>query len=235
MKLIDRFEKQYGKSVRELNIDSLNKLISNEKYSSFFKNPDNFLEILKEIKRFHTDEKFKQVLQTIISSVELVKTEATLDSVFASYKKDEIEKEELLEKVKTMIADENPIVSISAILCSFIGFDDFDISLEEFKKKFESLMKLYEELSEDFKISYKLRCDLLDILYSSRDEYFNKTSIDVVDSIKDFKSWEDNVLDALHSFEDKIIAENGLEPFKQVNIKPEELNLIDITKLKEKE
>ena len=125
-----------------------------------------------------------------------------------------------------MITSKNQIDSVSSSLCTMIALEDVDISIY-YNNVSNSVNYLFEKISNMNieRISYSLHCDILDLLiqlqfyWNSR--YEKKIEIDGLD----------NHLSRLHEFEYTVL-ESGRNP--SIDIDPEELELLDITKLKKK-
>ena len=79
---------------------------------------------------------------------------------------------------------------------------------------------------DDEKFTYELRCDILDLVIQCS-EYIKMRG----GSVNEI-TWLDDELTKLHNFEFSVF-EKGEIP--EINIKPEALGLIDITRLKRKE
>lgn len=155
----------------------------------------------------------------------IYKSESEIDSIFSKYKEDNI-RDSLKESCISMITSEDQIDSISASLCTMIALEDVDISIY-YNSVSNSVNNLFKQISTMSieKISYSLHCDILDLLiqlqfyWNSR--YDKKIEIEGLDEH----------LSRLHEFEYNVL-ESGKNP--SVNIDPEDLELLDITKLKRK-
>lgn len=225
MRAIEKFEKQLNKKLEALTYDDLLKIMQDEKYKEFFATPKSTLEIISELIDRNLDKNFVKELYTTKYSIELVWDETLIDNTFTRYKKKEITKEKLGEELKFYRKSSNSLLSISAFLCTMIGAPEIDLKNDEERliDAIKSCNDIFYEIS-DYSSSYKLRCDIVDLIYTIREYWWNRYEADILNNI----NWVDNETDALTEFEHKLTGNkiNG------INIKPEQMGFIDITKLK---
>lgn len=226
MRTIEKFEKQLNKKLEALTYNDLLVVMQDEKYKEFFATPKNTLEIISELIDRNLDKNFVKELYTTKYSLELVWDETLIDNIFTKYKKKEIIKEKLEEELKFYRKSSNSLLSISAFLCTMIGAPEIDLKSDE--ERLIDAIKYCKDIFEyeisDCSSSYKLRCDIVDLIYTTREYWWNKYETDILKDI----DWVDNETDALTEFEHKLTGNkiNG------INIKPEQMGFIDITKLK---
>jgi len=123
----------------------------------------------------------------------------------------------------------DPLFVISVFICSLIAIQDVDLSTEK-NVLIENIKKVEEIFNQIGRIenSYVLRCDIIDLIYQVRERYFLAYEEDILKEI----SWVDQKADEVNLFAEKTL---NTETLPKINIKPEQLGFIDITKLKNKE
>lgn len=223
--LIDKFELQFGKSVRDITEEDLTGCISDPKYKLYF-SEKNAIEFLDELIKRNSDTNFVVTLVALKYSLSLELTERAIDKLFSKYRENVIERTELEEKINEM-KNKDFISLISVDLCSMIALSDIDISQDETKLEqavADIRTEIFLKIGSDIEKTHKLRCDLLDLIYQTRENYFSKYQIDI---LKD-NSWVDDETAKLAEFDDE--NQKGKAPLS-TNIKPEEMGLIDITRL----
>ena len=226
-KIIDTFEKRIGKSIRELTENELIEILKAEEYRDFFKDPDSSLIILDAINQLNKYEKIKKETSLIIFNIKLLRAEAIVDSEFNSYKSNEITRDDLENKVISFIESDDTFLSTVAVSCALISLETIEV-----RKYKDIIIKNFNGIRETLNIiksepdSYPLRISLLEFIFQIREDYFVKYDDDL---LKDL-DWVNTELDEIHQYEDMAIRK--AMP-KEINIDPEQLGFIDITKLNE--
>lgn len=223
MSNINIFEKEIGITLEKLDYEKLLLIMQNSKYKKFFNTPKKTLDILDAIIEVNRNQNFIKELYTTKYSIELVEDECLIENLFKKMQENKITQDELLKELKDIRNSSDCLFSISAFLCSLVSkFENIreeeNILIERIKET-EKIFNLISDIS-----SYKLKCDIIDLIYQVREYWFDAYGTDILLNI----SWVDNETDKLAEYEEKIYGK-----IKSVNIKPEELGLIDITKLKE--
>ena len=227
-KIIDRFERVINKSVRELTENDLIEILQDENYHDFFKDPDEVLILLKEIFKLNKDAVVRRQISLTIYSIELVKSEATLDATFNSYSNDEITRETLESTVKEFISSDDTLLSLIAVSCALLSLENINLSEyeEKIKDDFNCLKEIFNSIGNT-NDSYLTKTTLLNYIFQIREEYYIKYSVDLLDNL----DWIEDQLKEIHNFEDEYLRKNIPT---SVDITPEQLGYIDITKLKDK-
>ena len=223
LKLLNAFEKEFGTPLSRISEKKFLDIFSQKDLGrKYFANSKNTEEILNFISENANLKNFSNIM---IMKAKIYKSESDIDSIFSKYKEDNI-RDSLKESCISMITSENSIDCVSSSLCTMIALEDVDISIY-YNNVSNSVNSLFKQIStmNIERISYSLHCDILDLLiqlqfyWNSR--YEKKIEIDGLD----------NHLSRLHEFEYTVL-ESGRNP--SIDIDPEELELLDITKLKKK-
>lgn len=221
---LSQLKQKIGIKIEDLNEETLLYILKNPEYKNFFNDRRLFLGLLDEILERNQDKNFLKEIYTIKYSLELLQNEEIISNLFTSYRNESITREKLLETMKNYRNSEDSIFVISVFICSLIALPDVDLSLEieKLEKNIEKVKSIFENLGE-LKGSYNLRCDLIDLICQIRTKIFSvyNHSIDI--------SWLDKEIDKIDEFTLEILNKRELP---EINIKPEQLGFIDITKLK---
>lgn len=220
LELINKFEKEIGKPIRYISaeyfLDIFNKKELGKKYFNSTKNALDILEVMK------TNVSLKEMSTILEIKIRLRKTEESIDDIFSRYTQDN-NRETLIDSMGNMIKSDDDLTVVSSVLCTMIALEDQE--LEGYRKHIENALNGVFKIISNITItkdSYSLHCDILDLLikvlyyWNSRYEELELEGLD--------KHLED-----LHNFEFEVF-DNG--KYASVDIKPEALNLLDITKLK---
>ena len=225
-KIIDIFEKKVGKSIRELTEEDIIDILKNEGYRDFFKNPDNALIILGAISKMNTYETVRKEAALVSYNIMLIRAEALVDSAFNSYSDDEIDANELKEKIKNFILDKDDrLLSLVAVACSLLSLGEMDVSayLDNIDGDIAYVKEILDTIW-DLDSSYPMKVSLFEFLFQIREDYFIRYNTDILKDIE----WINLRLKELHEYEDEFLRKDLP---KEVPVEPEELGHIDITKL----
>lgn len=228
MKLIDNFEKDIRKPVRFLDEDDLNKIFNNDNLmKKYFIDPEKCDEILDEIIKRCNSSKTIETLIILKNKLIMLRCQSKINDIFSDYRAGSIDRQRLLEEMKKMRETADSIEMLSAILCSLISLSDVSLLEDkaDIQNGIEGIHRIIKSLG-DIKESYSLRCDLIDLIYQVREWYFTRNQVDLLKDIE----WVTEETNKLNEFEDSM-----LEEIPDINISPESLGYIDITKLKGKE
>ena len=199
------------------------------KFAHFFLDTKEAMDLLDKLIDKNRDNNFKKELNTIKISIQLLDNEKIIDTVFKNYREDKIKREELLKTLKRYRNSSDPLFVVSVFICSLIATQDVNLSQERniLVKNVNDLKALLDNLGR-FENSYVLRCNIIDLIYQVRERYFIAYEDDILAGIK----WVDAAADELNDFAEKTLS---TEVLPKLNVKPEQLGFIDITKLKNKE
>lgn len=222
--MIKKFEKRIGKTVENITEDELYKFIKDANlYEDFFKFSDFKLDLIDRLLKRNSEDEFGKNLICLRYETELEQDEKILDKTFEQYRNKQITREELLEKMEKFKGSLDPIFVISTFICSLLVLDDVDLrnDIDKINMNIGRMKMIFDEIERNEK-SLNLRCNMIDLLYYLRTRFFETYNI-VLDI-----SWVDNEVDLI----DKFLSDKLNRELPEINIKPEQLGFIDITKLK---
>ena len=220
---IKEFEKKIGKTVDNITEAEFYNLFKDEKLvETFLKFPDFRLDLIDRLMYRNEGNDFAKDLLTLRYETELEQDEKILDVTFTNYRENKITRDELLEKMENYKNSLDPIFVISTFICSLLVLDDVDLKkdIEKINMNIGRIKMIFDEIPKNEK-SLDLRCNLIDLLYYLRTRFFESYGI-VLDV-----SWVDNEVDII----DEYLSKKLNRELPEINIKPEELGFIDITKL----
>lgn len=223
MRILEQFEKQLNKKLEVLTYNDFLELLKNDNYSFYFSNTKNALEIITGLIERNNDKNFIKELFTLKYQIEIVEDEEIIESLFNRFKNKEITKEKLDETLKNYRTSTDPLFVISVFLCSLINKNDIENEKEKLINDIKNSENIFFNIS-DYNTSYDLRCSIIDLIYAIREYWWNAYETDILENI----NWVDNETDALIKFKNEKIGNE----IKSLDIKPEQMGFIDITKLK---
>lgn len=221
---ISEFEKRTGIRLEDLKEENFIKILQNPEYNELFSDKNSLMDLLDEILNRNQDIEFKKELNSVKVMLQLSIDEEIIDNLFKRYRNNEITREKLLETMKIYRTSTDPIFVLSVFICSLIALKDVDLREEKaiLIDSIEKIKLIFNDLGK-IENSYQVRADLIDLLYTVRTKFF----IEYEDELD--ISWVDDETDKLDQFTFEFLKNRELP---EVNIKPEELGFIDITKLK---
>lgn len=224
LKLLNSLEKDLGKTLRTISKDEfLEKFVSKKLAEKYLQNEDDVDDLFENLDLIAPQ--LKVWTSTMRSILTLRKTEENIEDCFLEFKINN-DKDALKKRLLTFVYDSNVLISLSGIVCSVVAdvIESLDL-VKIFDGKINDVEKVLKEL-DDIKLSYGLRCDIIDLVIQCR-EYLKLKGEKPCEIY-----WLDNELDKLHEFEFNVL-EKGIIP--EINISPETFGYIDITRLKGKE
>lgn len=224
MRIINQFEKKLNKKLEALSYNDFLDILKNDNYKEFFSNTRDTLEIITTLIERNPNKDFIKELYTLKFQTEMLEDENIINSLFTKARNKEITKEKLEETLKNFRTSIDPLFVVSVFLCSLVegsNLKDEETKLIEAIKNIE--MNIFSQIS-DYETSYQLRCSIIDLIYTVREYWWNVYETDILEGI----NWVDNETDALINFKNQKLGNE----IKSLNIKPEQMGFIDITKLK---
>lgn len=224
MSLLKQFEKETGIQIKDLNEDKLIKIMMDSSYEHFFKSHNKAVELFDDILLYINDDEFKKELFTVRHSFNLLNVEKLLQNLFNSIKNEEITDEEFQNKILQIFESSDPIYVISTLICLLISKYKLDVSnyFEIFKNNVSKIKEIFNTIGR-IENSYRFRTEVIDFLYTAQQEFFFEYEKDILEN----SDWIEFEIDKLTEFEETFKE----EVFESIDIPPEALGLIDITKL----
>ena len=228
MSLLKEFEVKTKVLAKDLTEKKLIEIMETEEFSYFFSNSFKAVELFDEIILEVKNPIFIKELNTVRHTFNLLHIEKLLTLLFAARESEEIDDKKFQTRIISNFNSDDPLFAISTLACilvskyelEIIGNDEY---FEIFKKNISSLDKIFESLGR-VENSYRFRTEVLDFLYTLREEYFIEFNKDLLESA----DWLERELQILNTFEESFINANEID---SVDIPPNSLGLIDITKL----
>lgn len=230
MKLIDDFEHTIGRTVRTLSAQELLKLLQDKNIiNKYFTSVNKSISLLDEIMKINTDQDVKCILYTIRESIEMRQAWNLTDKLFREFRHGEISKEELIEIIDEYKNSSNIILGLLTYECVLSVLVDVDLSKEQdqIKNLVEKSKDIFNILTTKIEVSYPMQATLADLVYTLDADNFERygESLDL--------KWLDDIVWKFNEFQEKIFETDEFTKYQAGKLLPEDLGLIDITKLKE--
>lgn len=219
-------EEKIGTKLEDLTEEKLLEIVkNNDIVSKLFNNLTDMIDFLDLIMERNRNKKdFLKELFTVRCMIEMRNNENIIDGVFKRYRENVIDRENLKTSLFAYIESDDPLFSISAVICCLISMEDLDIT--KYQKTIEENLEKIKFYFQNFgriENSYLLRCDIIDLIYTLRSMIFERYGIEL--NIE----WVDEECKTTEQYEIEFLNNRELPA---VNMKPEDLGFIDITKLK---
>lgn len=229
--ILREFENLTGVSAKDLTLEKLTDILKNKDYAQFFEDSSAFMEFLKELQTIITDETFKKEINSAYYLADMRVCEDNIMQKFSDLNDNSITREELENWMKDEFKKDDPIESITAYVCSMISLQDVDLSgeFDNLSKKLTELVNIFDTLGDIGK-SYSVYSDLSDLIFQTDTYYYNWYGKEPLtsESSKKLNDYAERIGDFEFS-----VLENGDIPGAQYD--PEDMGLIDVTKLKKGE
>ena len=227
MSLLKEFELKTGISAKGLTEEILVEIMKNERFEEFFSKPGKTVELIDELLSELSDSDFKKEIHTARETFNLANIEYLISKIFSDFKNEKINEDDFEKKIVSAFNSLDPIYSISMLVCVLISkydlkeFEKCDY-FETFKSAISQIENIFHSLGR-IENSYRYRTEIIDFLYTAREEYFLRFEKDILEDC----GWLEMEIDKLDEFESQFISNE----FPEIDISPNELGLIDITKL----
>lgn len=225
-RLLNDFQKMVGKDLTKLSTQEFTEIINDSRYVNFYVN--NAFEILVDMLDLENiDKDLRRTLWEIYLNLLYKIDVKTIAAEIDKHTAGEISDEDFMAKCKEYFEEsEDPVLALlTFITVGSLGID-IKFAKETVISNIKRLEELFMHLTPGSILSFSTRNDYLTLLYNVKVEA--NYSFGDEDILKDF-SW---VKEAQEEF-DKEIAE-VIDALPESEAAPEELGLIDITKLKNK-
>lgn len=230
--MIKKFEELIGKKIEDIEIDDILRMTSNEEIVILLS--ENSETIVDEILNRNSNVEVIQQFLPVKIHQTLYQSEKKIGEMFQNENR-----EELIQNVKNSIFTFNTsLFDIPLTLVSLIAFDpktELDMSIyksqikDSIKEFFNEYMKLMPPID-----TYPLLCEMLDLLYSVREEYHRLFNEDITEDVAEELQKFIKEIDAAVApiFDEKL--QNVVESLGEEDT-PEKYGYLDITKLRKEE
>ena len=234
MTLIDDFERTIGKPVRLLSTsDLINLLRDGSIIKKYFTSIENSIILLDTIEKINEDPEVRCTVYTIRESLELREAWILIDTLFKKFRHGEISREELSKTISDYTKSSNIILALLTYECVLSVLVDINLSKDQqhIKDLVEKSKDIFNKLTVNIAVSYQMQTALADLLYTLNADNFDRYGEEI-----DLK-WLDKIVSKFNEFQEEIYqldeSEYKFGGYQTGKLLPEDLGLIDITKLKE--
>ena len=114
-KLIKQLENIINFPLSELNEMSFIETLKSENFINIFDSPDKILSLIEDLLSEDFDDNFKKELFTVKESIQLVENENIIALVFENYKKGQLNRKEVKEKLESYFESTDPSFVLSIL------------------------------------------------------------------------------------------------------------------------
>lgn len=217
-----------GKSLSELTVEDIPVICKNEEFLKLMADREKAIEIADEIIDTNKDKDVVLEFIPIKLSSEIYLAKVHVSKLFKKFDEDN-DRDSLINELKESLLHGQVHKKLVTAVAAMGAVSDFDIS------EFEDILKisisnieniLYEKVN--LEKALPLACDILDLIFTIRENYYNLYKIDLIED----KSNLENYVEQLNQFMKPMYDAMQEEAERLANgKKPEELGLLDITKL----
>lgn len=230
---MNKINKMLNKSSEDINLNDVILLSKNEEALKIFSEDLNTgFEFFKDVFNNNKDKDVVREIKPLFYDFKLKIIEKELGSFYRKFEKDK-NVDTLLKSLDEYISSDDFLKSISASIVYIIGsINGLDLTstkyLELLKNNLKELEKLIYAL--EMETSFPIICELIDLLYSFRNLYFNKYNIDIMDDTTEIQEYIKKLNDFAEPLYKKL-EDEAKNIVEKENINPEDMGFIDITKL----
>jgi hypothetical protein len=234
-KMIDLIESKFKINLRKATAQEVSALFQNGKFKSLFNedNQNDFADLLSGIGKIIEEKDTRDVIIASQMIHSLILARSRIISYFDSYEDSAIGHEDLVASVQSEIDSDNEIAALNAILINYESNLNLKISS---RKLVENLKKISRKLVDILttKFTYYYKAILIDLVCEVLDRYFTDEGVKVCQENPDIWTWVKDEIHKLQEVEDKDFHRPSEFDIEEDSQLPEELGLLDITKLKKR-
>lgn len=227
----EEFEKKIGKDLSEINMKDLNELMNQEDVMMLLNDHDTAINACNKVLTENLDPEVRSEFAPVKYYHELYKQEEEIADIYNQYEVDK-SPENFVNRIKEFNKTSTSVGRLVSYIMLLKNVEGLDLTGEK-----DHIIAAVDDVihilnSLDFSKGLGTVCDMVDILYSIQQDYFEKYQVDVLDG-------RVNKLNEIVSKLNEIMKEyynNELEKIKEEipdDAKPEDVGMLDVTKYKD--
>ena len=227
----EEFEKKIGKDLSEINMKDLNELMNQEDVMMLLNDHDTAINACNKVLTENLDSEVRSEFAPVKYYHELYKQEEEIADIYNQYEVDK-SPENFVNRIKEFNKTSTSVGRLVSYIMLLKNVEGLDLTGEK-----DHIIAAVDDVihilnSLDFSKGIGTVCDMIDILYSIQQDYFEKYQVDVLDG-------RVNKLNEIVSKLNEIMKEyynNELEKIKEEipdDAKPEDVGMLDVTKYKD--
>lgn len=227
----EEFEKKIGKDLSEINMKDLNELMDQEDIMMLLNDHDTAINACNKVLTENLDPEVRSEFAPVKYYHELYKQEEEIADIYNQYEVDK-SPENFVNRIKEFNKTSTSVGRLVSYIMLLKNVEGLDLTGEKdhIIAAIDDVIHILNSL--DFSKGIGTVCDMVDILYSIQQDYFEKYQVDVLDG-------RINKLNDIVAKLNEIMKEyynNELEKIKEEipdDAKPEDVGMLDVTKYKD--
>ena len=226
----EEFEKKIGKDLSEINMKDLNELMDQEDVMMLLNDHDTAINACNKVLTENLDPEVRSEFAPVKYYHELYKQEEEIADIYNQYEVDK-SPENFVNRIKEFNKTSTSVGRLVSYIMLLKNVEGLDLTGEK-----DHIIAAVDDVihilnSLDFSKGIGTVCDMIDILYSIQQDYFEKYQVDVLDG-------RVNKLNEIVSKLNEIMKEyynNELEKIEEEipdDATPEDIGMLDVTKYK---
>lgn len=227
----EEFEKKIGKDLSEINMKDLNELMDQEDIMMLLNDHDTAINACNKVLTENLDPEVRSEFAPVKYYHELYKQEEEIADIYNQYEVDK-SPENFVNRIKEFNKTSTSVGRLVSYIMLLKNVEGLDLTGEKdhIIASVDDVIHILNSL--DFSKGIGTVCDMVDILYSIQQDYFEKYQVDVLDG-------RINKLNDIVAKLNEIMKEyynNELEKIKEEipdDAEPEDVGMLDVTKYKD--
>lgn len=227
----EEFEKKIGKDLSEINMKDLNELMDQEDIMMLLNDHDTAINACNKVLTENLDPEVRSEFAPVKYYHELYKQEEEIADIYNQYEVDK-SPENFVNRIKEFNKTSTSVGRLVSYIMLLKNVEGLDLTGEKdhIIAAIDDVIHILNSL--DFSKGIGTVCDMVDILYSIQQDYFEKYQVDVLDG-------RINKLNDIVAKLNEIMKEyynNELEKIKEEipdDAEPEDVGMLDVTKYKD--
>ena len=227
---VEEFEKKIGKDLSDINMKDLNELMEQEDIMMLLNDHDTAINACNKVLTENLDPEVRSEFAPVKYYHELYKQEEEIADIYNQYEVDK-SPENFVNRIKEFNKTSTSVGRLVSYIMLLKNVEGLDLTGEK-----DHIIAAVDDVihilnSLDFSKDIGTVCDMVDILYSIQQDYFEKYQVDVLDG-------RVNKLNEIVSKLNEIMKEYYNAELKKINEEipddatPEDIGMLDVTKYK---
>ena len=232
-KALDTVERKFGINFRTASPDRIFMLFQQEGFRKMFDEDkqDDFSHLLSGMGKVIEDTETKDTITASYLLHQLILSRTRIMSYYDSYEDGAMTRDELIAAMDAEIGSAEEVPALNAILLNYESALDLKISSEKLVDILKSLEAKISAIKTT-KHTYYQKAMLIDFICSALDAYFRAEGVKICQDNPDIWAWVKAEIAELQRVEDTEFHRLSEFDLPEDSHVPEELGLLDITKLR---
>lgn len=227
----EEFEKKIGKDLSEINMKDLNELMDQEDIMMLLNDHDTAINACNKVLTENLDPEVRSEFAPVKYYHELYKQEEEIADIYNQYEVDK-SPENFVNRIKEFNKTSTSVGRLVSYIMLLKNVEGLDLTGEKdhIIAAIDDVIHILNSL--DFSKGIGTVCDMVDILYSIQQDYFEKYQVDVLDGrinkLNDIVAKLNEIMKEYYNTELEKIKEEIPD-----DAEPEDVGMLDVTKYKD--